>query len=375
MGRRSSWNKLVDKFQEKLSAWKAKSLSFGGRKILCKPVLGSLGVYLFSLFKVPENVLNTLESLRNQFIWGWTGQSRKIIWVRWNVTCNSMVKGGIGIGSLKTLNWSLLAKWWSRFLNEEGSLWRDCIKAFHGARGGIFSDGCKKPGVWGAITKWDILIRKVGLNVNNFWSVDINGIRRWTLSEDGVFSVKTCRGKIEEGVLQSDGRVTKWNKLVPGKVNMPIWRLSKSRLPTRYNLSLRGVRVSSVLCPCCLSQPETEGHLLFGCSTTKVIGAYVKNWWSGFPCQATNLAEFFSAAQFPFKGKKVKEVLEVILMAFIWMLWTNQNVLVFNKPVKNPLVIYKEIVLFLFNWIRLRSKSCNSLDWNVWCISPLTTLL
>ncbi|XP_024969730.1 uncharacterized protein LOC112509090 [Cynara cardunculus var. scolymus] len=116
----------------------AKSLSFGGRKILCKSVLGSLGVYLSSLFKVPENVLNTPESLRNQFIWGWTGQSKKIIWIKWKVTCNKMDKGDIGIGSLKALNWGLLAKWWSRFLNEERTLWRASIKAFHGDRGGIF---------------------------------------------------------------------------------------------------------------------------------------------------------------------------------------------------------------------------------------------
>ncbi|XP_024963591.1 uncharacterized protein LOC112503833 [Cynara cardunculus var. scolymus] len=375
MGRRCSWNKLVDKFEVKLSSWKAKSLSFGGRKILCKSVLGSLGVYLFSLFKVPESVLNTLESLRNQFTWGRTGQSKKIIWVKWKVTCNKMDKGGIGIGSLKALNWSLLAKWWSRFLNEEGSVWRESIKAFHGDKGGILSVGCKKPGVWGTISKWDILIRKAELNVNNFWPVDTNGNRRWILSEGGVFSVKTCRGMIEEGILQSDGSFTKWNKLEPAKVNMLIWRLSKSRLPTRYNLYLKGVRMSSVLCPCCLSHTETEAHLLFGCSSTKVIGAYVKNWWSGFPCQATNWAEFFSAAQFPFKGKRVKEVLEVILMAFIWMIWTNRNALVFNKPIKIPMVIFKDIVLFSFNWIRIRSKSCNDLDWNAWCISPLSALL
>ncbi|XP_024965647.1 uncharacterized protein LOC112505843 [Cynara cardunculus var. scolymus] len=166
-----------------------------------------------------------------------------------------------------------------------------------------------------------------------------------------------------------------WNKLVPGKVNMLIWCLSKSRLPTRNNLSIKGIRVNSILCPCCLSQPETEDHILFGCSSTKEIGDYVRNWWSSFPYQASNLAEFFFAAQFPFKGKTEKDALEVILMAFIWVLWANRNALVFNKSPKSPVVLSKEIVLFSYNWLRVRSKSCNNLDWNAWCISPLSALL
>ncbi|GJT71751.1 hypothetical protein Tco_1031037 [Tanacetum coccineum] len=39
----ANWGILADKFNKRLSNWKAMSLSFGGRVTLIKSVLGSLG--------------------------------------------------------------------------------------------------------------------------------------------------------------------------------------------------------------------------------------------------------------------------------------------------------------------------------------------
>ncbi|GJV79108.1 hypothetical protein Tco_1514978, partial [Tanacetum coccineum] len=41
---------VIDRVRNRLSAWKAKSLSIGGRFTLVKSVLGSIPVYFFSLF-------------------------------------------------------------------------------------------------------------------------------------------------------------------------------------------------------------------------------------------------------------------------------------------------------------------------------------
>ena len=61
------WTSLYEKFTNKLSAWKEKCLSLGGKITLCKSVLGSLGVYLFSLYKSPGKVLRKLERIRKGF--------------------------------------------------------------------------------------------------------------------------------------------------------------------------------------------------------------------------------------------------------------------------------------------------------------------
>ena len=67
MNKGESWGPIIDKFMAKLSNWKAKSLSIGGRLTLIKSVLGSLGIYFFSLFKAPDKIVSKLESYCSKF--------------------------------------------------------------------------------------------------------------------------------------------------------------------------------------------------------------------------------------------------------------------------------------------------------------------
>lgn len=52
-----NWQPIIDKFHAKLSSWKARTLSFGGRLTLIKSVLGNLPTYYLSLFKDPHVVI------------------------------------------------------------------------------------------------------------------------------------------------------------------------------------------------------------------------------------------------------------------------------------------------------------------------------
>ncbi|XP_071718630.1 uncharacterized protein [Rutidosis leptorrhynchoides] len=67
MNRVSSWDFLVETFQSELSSWKANLLSSGGRLTLVKSVMGSLDIYVMSLFKYPVTILKLLESIRSRF--------------------------------------------------------------------------------------------------------------------------------------------------------------------------------------------------------------------------------------------------------------------------------------------------------------------
>lgn len=53
----SAWARVIDRFRSKLSKWKTKSLSIGGRLTLVKSVLGSLESYMMSIFLTPLSVL------------------------------------------------------------------------------------------------------------------------------------------------------------------------------------------------------------------------------------------------------------------------------------------------------------------------------
>ncbi|GKB41608.1 hypothetical protein Tco_0886550 [Tanacetum coccineum] len=45
----ANWQPLIDRFWAKLSAWKASTLSIGGRLTLINSIFGSLGIYYMSI--------------------------------------------------------------------------------------------------------------------------------------------------------------------------------------------------------------------------------------------------------------------------------------------------------------------------------------
>ncbi|GJZ71172.1 reverse transcriptase domain, reverse transcriptase zinc-binding domain protein [Tanacetum coccineum] len=95
------WIEVIYIFSKRLASWKANLLSIGGRLTLVKSVLRSLPLYLLSLFKAPEAIINKLESMRRQFFWGMKECAKKICWVSWNKILVSKSDGGLRVDSIK----------------------------------------------------------------------------------------------------------------------------------------------------------------------------------------------------------------------------------------------------------------------------------
>ncbi|GJT84084.1 putative RNA-directed DNA polymerase, partial [Tanacetum coccineum] len=149
------WNVVVNRFRDRLSSWKSKSLSIGGRLTLIRSIFGSLPIYYLSLFLAPKKVINLLESIRCRFFWGHNESHRDICWVKWNSILLDHSSGGLGVGSIFAKNLGLLGKWKWRFLTEKEVLWRMVIKEFYGEDGGLFSLAAShdSSGVWVDIIK------------------------------------------------------------------------------------------------------------------------------------------------------------------------------------------------------------------------------
>ena len=79
MARLKGWDHLLQKFHQKLSRWKVKSLSIGGRSVLCKSVFGGLGIYYLSLFVMPVGIAKKFEACRAKFFWGGTENERNMM--------------------------------------------------------------------------------------------------------------------------------------------------------------------------------------------------------------------------------------------------------------------------------------------------------
>ncbi|GKB29832.1 putative RNA-directed DNA polymerase, eukaryota, reverse transcriptase zinc-binding domain protein [Tanacetum coccineum] len=159
MSRCHNWKPLVDRFHKRLSKWKSKSLSFGGRLTLVRSVLGSLGVYYFSNFKAPKKVI---------FI-------------------SPRVKGGLRIGSLSACNQAMLSKWWWRIKTEDQAIWCRLISSIHGPNGGLHDNSSLKPNSdpWYHIMKLKDDLLKLGISLTSLFKRKIgNGCVRINKSDD-----------------------------------------------------------------------------------------------------------------------------------------------------------------------------------------------
>nr|GFC20977.1 hypothetical protein [Tanacetum cinerariifolium] len=104
MSQIQAWEEVVERVKSRLSKWKMKTLSIGGRLTLLKSVLGSMSIFHMSIFKVPLGVLRKLESIRSHFFNGHDPNCNKASW---------------------------------RFYMQDTSLWVRVIKAIYGEAGNM----------------------------------------------------------------------------------------------------------------------------------------------------------------------------------------------------------------------------------------------
>ncbi|KAJ0628056.1 putative RNA-directed DNA polymerase [Helianthus annuus] len=227
MNRIVNWKDVIDTFNKRLSNWKAKNLSFAGRVILIKSVLGSLPNYYLSLYKCPKTVLKTLEGIRRKFLWGGSNMMNKIRWVRWERIVASKDFGGLGIGSIKDLNLALLLKWWWRLKMEPNQIWASVVKAIHGSKRKIMTIPVKKShtGVWKNIGEIETEFAKNNINISSCLRSEVGIGDRTMFWEDAWLGSEPLRLQYQEiyqlakdkGVLVSEcykafngGRIWEW---------------------------------------------------------------------------------------------------------------------------------------------------------------------
>ncbi|GKA49784.1 RNA-directed DNA polymerase, eukaryota [Tanacetum coccineum] len=181
-----AWDEVIGKLKARLSKWKLKTLSVGGRLTLLKVVLGSTPIYNMSIYKVPKSILHMMESLRRNFFNGVQADERNITWIKWPKVLASRKYGGLGVSSFYALNRALLFKWVWRFISAEKSLWCRFIKAMHGNSLLKLSHFCG--------STWNVIMREV-----------------FSLKERGIDLISHCRVRLGDGL-----RTQFWNDVWVG---------------------------------------------------------------------------------------------------------------------------------------------------------------
>ena len=123
----ADWRIVEEKFEKKLSSWKGKHMSVGGRLVLINSVLTSLTMFMLSFFEVPKGVLEKLDYYRSRFFWQSDEHKKKYRLVKWSILCQPKEIGGLGIKNLDIQNRCLLSKWLFKLINEEG-IWQSLLR-------------------------------------------------------------------------------------------------------------------------------------------------------------------------------------------------------------------------------------------------------
>ncbi|GJV47496.1 RNA-directed DNA polymerase, eukaryota, reverse transcriptase zinc-binding domain protein [Tanacetum coccineum] len=251
--------------------------------------------------------------------------------VKWPIVLASRVNGGLGIGSLKAFNLALLQKWRWRMISNTNAFWVKIVRSFNYLHSNAilpsdsirFHVGCGTSirfwkDLWTGSSplylRYNRLFRleqdKDCLISDRFkdnqwtwnWSRSFMGDRNsayiidiinevsitelsserdvcfWTIPNDGMFSVSSTRHHIDSLILHTLDNPTQWDKTLPHKVDIFMWRFMLDRLSHRLNFSFRGIDIPTIACPSCNGNVESSNHIFFGCGNAKDIWNIIRNW-------------------------------------------------------------------------------------------------
>ncbi|GJU70384.1 RNA-directed DNA polymerase, eukaryota, reverse transcriptase zinc-binding domain protein [Tanacetum coccineum] len=142
---------------------------------------------------------------------------------------------------------------------------------------------------------------------------------RWSLSlvGSGKFLVASVRKLIDEHRLGGSSYKTRWIHMVPIKINILAWKVRYDFLPTRLNLSRRGIEIQSIICPSCNKEVESTNHISFACSLVRNIYRKIASWWDFL------YVEFDSYESWPewFLSLRMSSRLKNIMEGIFYVTW------------------------------------------------------
>lgn len=140
-----------------------------------------------------------------------------------------------------------------------------------------------------------------------------------------------------------------WSKIVSLKVTIFAWWLLRNRIPTAYNLFIRGIIQDNVqMCVGGCGSNENVHHLFLCCDFIGRIQFLVLQ-WSGIVlmntlCLYDHLIQFSHLDHF---SKHVPSPLHLIWLSHVWVIWKEINSCIFRHK--------EESLQYLANKVKLLS--------------------
>nr|KAJ0225680.1 hypothetical protein LSAT_V11C100033170 [Lactuca sativa] len=356
MARVSYWNPIIEKFQARLSKWKATNLSFGGRLTLCKVVLSSLGTFYFSLFRnCPENTwAEVIKSIygddggfdrpsiakRKNGCWGTIANIPKILdkdsvsfanHFHLSVNANGVLKWSWTLDPsgcpISMEVWQLICKWW-RMSDYPPASTRNLLQ-------------CKEN-----IEGHQMLARiHEAIRLTFIWV---------------IWKYRNLKAHSPTPISKSQSTLA-----YEIKVNCFIWRAIQKKIPSAVALRCKGVDIENDKCGACVNGVECSDHILVHCPFACVVRKAIFGWcglqWKDF----ISVGDLIAFAKNWGRCQRKPNRFLSIFHGLIWILWKLRNDRLFNRVFQNPNYGAGAIKSLVFIWIKCKGKDGIG-DWENW---------
>ncbi|KAK2400342.1 hypothetical protein QL285_050052 [Trifolium repens] len=200
---------------------------------------------------------------------------------------------------------------------------------------------------------------------------------RWIWAEEGEgnFSVKSCYNllaRLGTPVLLPSGVETSvfnfvWNSSAPSKVCAFTWQAFLDRIPSRVNLSCRGVikPPESKACILCQGEDESTQHLLLHCNFASSVWYAVFNWLGLSYILPPNLSIAFASMAAMGGSKRRKKGLSMLWQVALWVIWRTRNDRWFKNKEATVLEVVDSIKHLAWRWFlgRIAKQPCLLFEW------------
>ncbi|CAL1383991.1 unnamed protein product [Linum trigynum] len=327
---KDTYKYILEKVDQRLAGWKARSLSLAGRVTLAISVLNALPNYVMQTSVLPISLCDAIDRKVRAFVWGADEGHYKAHLVKWETICKPKEEGGLGLRSARAVNIAYLMKLGWAFLNKSNGLW---IRVMQGkyfkmnATGDMVMKKSSYSRLWkGIVDTWPIVKERIvwdirgGQNVQ-FWThpwiveglklrdhvksgeEDINwqatvadmtnnagtdppvaesgeDITAWGMEPDGKFKLRSAYYAATDWIGDADDRTSaestkpSWKRLWrwdgPNRIKHFLWLAFHDRLMTNVERKRRKL-TNDDTCTACNEGPESAEHILRLCPNSRQV--------------------------------------------------------------------------------------------------------
>ncbi|KAL5559711.1 hypothetical protein UlMin_035922 [Ulmus minor] len=270
---------IKDRVWNKLSGWKSKFLSTGGREVLTKAIIQSIPTYSMSMFKLPFSLIKELHRLCAQFWWGGNNEKKRMHWCTWERLCAHKLNGGMGFRDMRLFNKAILAKQAWRILTCPSSLAARVLQGFY------FTN-------------------------STFLQVRKTSSASFVLPTPNRPTVDSLTWHYNKR-----GHYTFWKLQIPAKIRIFVWKAYNDWIPTAVNLANHGVPTHK-RCLICNEANDTTTHGLWECKAMKPLKVMCKTIFQLNLPPHCSMKELLRSASECLKGDKME-----LLCVLLWRIW------------------------------------------------------